>query len=148
MKKLSLVFALFLAAGIVSAQTEEVKPLEAKTELPQEASKGVKISEMATTLEGGKDKGTAISSAARRNSMKNAKAEKRAEKAERGTEASQKGKANRPANAARPANAVRPATAGPAAMPTPAVVKPVTPAAPVAPAPPVSPPAGNPGGRI
>ena len=52
MKKLSLLFAFFLIAGIATAQTEETQEIEvAKADLPEAAAKGVEISELAKSTE-------------------------------------------------------------------------------------------------
>ena len=145
MKKLSLLFAFFLVAGLATAQTEETKEVEvAKAELPEAAAKGAEISELAKSTElVGKEKGKAISSAARRSSMPNERAASGRANSAKGMEAAEAGKARssqmRPAT---PASSARPNVTVPGARPNAPVVRPNTPA----PNRPVTPPGGRPGG--
>jgi hypothetical protein len=128
MKKLGLLFAFFLVAGLVTAQTEESQEVEvAKAELPEAAAKGAEISELAKSLEGGKEKGKTISSAARKSTVQNEQGAKGPGNATKGIEASEAGKARsqRPANV----GASAPNPNAPAVRPNAAPAnKPVTPA--------------------
>lgn len=170
MKKISLI-ALMLFFGFAGmAQTEEMKEVKVpavERDRPAEAEKGAEISKMATTVEGGKEKGVSISSAARRSSMVRNNpgadnAEKARERAALGADNAEKGKeisenarnrANAPAERPTPQNG-RPAVV-PASRPNAPVVRPNTPVRPTTPAPnrpspPTrpTPPAGNPGGGL
>jgi hypothetical protein len=175
MKKITLVTLLLLFGVVAIAQTEEKKEVKVtaiERELPENAEKGTEISKMATTTEGGKEKGLSISSAARRNSMVRERNTAGAENSEKGKERATLGAENAerareiPENAKSRMNAPegRPApqngrpTVVPAARPTAPVVRPnapVTPNRPVTPTPnrptpptrPI-PPSGNPGGGL
>jgi hypothetical protein len=142
MRKLILVSAFFLAAGIVTAQTEGTQGAEVvKAELPQAAAKGKEISEIARNTEGGREKGKAISSAARRSSMPNERAVNGRANSAKGMEASEAGRAR--ASQMRPANpgnsGSRPDITVPCARPNAPVVRPNAPA----PNRPVTPPGGG-----
>jgi hypothetical protein len=175
MKKITLVTLILLFGVVAIAQTEEKKEVKVtaiERELPENAEKGAEISKMATTTEGGKEKGISISSAARRNSMvrerntagaeNSEKGKERAtlgaENAERGREIPENAKSRMNAPEARPAPQNGRPTVVPAARPTAPVVRPnapVTPNRPVTPSPnrptpptrPI-PPSGNPGGGL
>lgn len=86
MKNLLLVFALLVWTTSTQAQAEEkngsVKA--ANTQMNENAAKGQEISNLATTTEGGKEKGMSISSAARRSTMMRERAEMAAENSEAG----------------------------------------------------------------
>jgi hypothetical protein len=173
MKKTILIALTFFFGVAGMAQTEEkkdVKVQRVEKELPEQAAKGAEISKMATTLEGGKEKGVSISSAARKSSMgRNTVGAENAEKAndratlgaanaEKGIEISEnaKSRANAPVERPTPQNG-RP-TVVPANRPNTPVVRPNTPVNPNRPSTPTPtrpnppsrpiPPAGNPGGGI
>ncbi|SIS53951.1 hypothetical protein [Belliella pelovolcani] len=157
MKTTAIILSIFLFVGLAKAQTEEkVETKPTKTELPEKAEKGSDISEMATTLEGGKEKGLSISSAARRSSLLRERAARGAENAEAGKERAEMGAANSEkgkeiSNKARtgqmrpdrPANGARPNITVPQARPNLPIVRPGKPATP--PGRPATPP-GRPGG--
>ncbi|MGY6742900.1 MAG: hypothetical protein ACXIUQ_09215 [Cecembia sp.] len=167
MKKLMLIPAFVFFTGYSYAQTEDkkdpVRPVN--TEINENAAKGKEISNMATTLEGGKEKGMSISGAARRSTLMRERASGGAENATAGRERAATGAENAAAgreraalgaeNAQRgrgnsnqmrpevPAQA-RPNIAVPQSRPNAPVVRPNTPA-PNRPKPAI-PPAGRPGG--
>lgn len=89
MKRLLFIPAFVLTVGFSYAQSEQkkdpVRPIN--TEVNENASKGKEISNLATTTEGGKEKGMSISSAARRNTlMRERAAAKGAENSDAGKE--------------------------------------------------------------
>ena len=158
MKKLTILFFFILLASFSFAQsTEKEKVKPTKTELPEKSEKGTEISQMATTVEGGKEKGISISSAARKSTLLRDKAEKtennsesRNERANLGSTNADNGKeisnqaklraVNRPNI---PGQVTRPNITVPRARPTPPVVRPTKPDKPGKP---VTPPGGKPGG--
>lgn len=176
MKKLILIPAFVMAVGLAYAQTEEkkdpVRPVN--TEINENAAKGQEISNMGTTLEGGKEKGLGISSAARRSTLIRERAAKGAENSEAGRERAAMGAENAAAgreranmgaenaergrgisNQMRPASQVRPEVPAqarpnvtvPQSRPNAPVVRPNVPA-PNRPTPPAGRPGGLPGGGI
>ena len=175
MKKTTLFILLLLFGFVAKAQTEEKKEVKVpaiEKELPEKAEKGVEISKMATTTEGGKEKGLSISSAARRNSLVRERNTAGADNSEKGRERANLGAQNAERNRELPENAKsrmntpegRPApqngrpTVVPAARPTAPVVRPNTPVTPSRPVRPLpnrptppkrpTPPSVNPGGGL
>ncbi|MFD2034229.1 hypothetical protein ACFSKL_05465 [Belliella marina] len=158
MKNLAILLLLSVCASFSYAQsTEPEKTKPTSTELPEKAEKGAEISQMATTIEGGKEKGISISSAARKSSLLRQRAELGNANSEAGKERAALGEANAEkgkeiSNQARtggdvrpalPAQATRPTITVPQARPNPPVVRPTTPERPARP---VTPPGGRPGG--
>lgn len=96
MKNLMLVPAFVFLVGYAYAQTEEKRdPLRpTNTEVNENAAKGQEISNMGTTLEGGKDKGVSISGAARRSTLNRERATRGAENSEAGRERAERGAEN------------------------------------------------------
>jgi hypothetical protein len=88
MKKLILIPAFVFLVGYAYAQTEEKRDPQrpTNTEVNENVEKGQEISNMGTTLEGGKDKGVSISGAARRSTLNRERASRRAENSETGRE--------------------------------------------------------------
>jgi hypothetical protein len=132
-KVLILTFALLVYVGTGFAQTETEVPA------PEKANKGQEISSLAKSLEGGPEKGKAISSAARRSGVMSDKSGKASEKmdkaAEKANERAALGAENAEAGKAR-AHQMRPEGAGkgsrphvqvPPAQPNTPVGRPVTP---------------------
>ncbi len=158
MKTLAIICFFSLTIGLANAQSEEKavnKPT--KTELPEKSEKGSNISEMATTIEGGKEKGISISSAARRSTLIRERAAIGAEKSEAGKERAAMGpenavKGNEISEQARTrginSSAVRPNITVPQARPNLPVVRPTKPEVPVRPTNPPGRPGGLPGGGI
>ncbi|SNS33347.1 hypothetical protein SAMN06295967_107128 [Belliella buryatensis] len=161
MKTTAIILSFFFIIGLANAQSEkkvETKPT--KTELPEKAEKGSEISEMATTIEGGKEKGLSISSAARRSTLMRERATKGAENAETGRERAEMGATNSEkgkeiSNQARagqmrpdkPVNGARPNITVPQARPNLPIVRPGKPEKPSGrPATPPGRPGGVPGG--
>lgn len=172
MRNLLLITAMLVWTVSLQAQTEEnanpVAPVNAQ--INENASKGQEIRNLATTTEGGKEKGMSISSAARRSSLTNERAQLGAENvearrsemgasnSERGRERAAMGASNAErgrgiANQARPNSQVRPEIPSharpnvniPPARPNVPAGRPNTPA-PNRPTPPAGRPAGLPGG--
>ncbi|WP_304517563.1 hypothetical protein [Cecembia rubra] len=176
MKKLILITAMIVWTGISYAQTEEVKdPAKpVNSQINENAAKGQEISNMGTTLEGGKEKGMSISSAARRSTLMRERAAKGAENSAAGRERSGMGAENAAAgreraamgaenaekgrsmsNQVRPSSQMRPEVPAqarpnvtvPQSRPNAPVVRPNSPA-PNRPTPPAGRPTGLPGGGI
>lgn len=171
MKKLFLITSMIVWTGLSYAQNEEkkdpVKPVN--TEINENAAKGKEISNMATTSEGGKEKGMGISSAARRSTLMRDRAAKGAENSEAGRERAEMGAENAAAgkerasmgaengrsvsNQGRPGNQIRPEVPSqarpnvtvPQSRPNAPVVRPNKPT-PNRPTPPAGRPGGLPGG--
>jgi len=174
MKKFILIPVIVFFVGFSHAQTEEKKdPVRpTNTEMNENSAKGQEISNMGTTLEGGKEKGMSISSAARRSTLMRERAAKGEENAEAGRERAAMGADNAASgreratmgaenaergrgisNQMRPASQMRPEVPAqarpnvtvPQSRPNAPVVRPNTPA-PNRPTPPAGRPGGLPGG--
>ncbi len=176
MKKLIIIPAFVMFVGLAYAQSGEkkdpVRPVN--TEINENAAKGQEISNVATTTEGGKEKGMSISSAARRSTLMRERAAKGAENAEAGGERAAMGAENAAAGRDRAAmgaengergravsNQMRPGSQGrpevpaqarpnvtvPQSRPNAPVIRPNVPV-PNRPTPPRGRPSGLPGGGI
>lgn len=150
MKKINLITALLLLAGVAFAQSEEKKGVKipiVEQEVLKEASKGGEISEMAVKQEGGKEKGISISSAARKSSLMNGRAVKGGAMSEKGEGKSNNAQSMKGVQPGKPNQTGKPETVVPPAKPTPPVVRPNGPAQ-NTPKRPAGPPNGIPrGGR-